>query len=847
MSSLAPSTQSSRAEGDRTPWWAWPLLMVAPLASATWFVTRWPGATYSEPWQPQTPELHWWRAAGDAVLAGANPFAEKVHFEGTPFGALVGAGWTWLSPWSMQWVFCALVALVTLLVLHRAGLRGWTLTVAAAAVLSLPPFHQALGHGSPFPLLLGLALLDLVRSPDRGPSARGDRWPVGIALGIAIALEPLLAGLWIMLLVAGRFRALATSLVTVFAAVVVARWWLPAGSTGRWLRMLTERRLGFSDQIAQPFDESVTAALVRLAGGTEQALATALPMAAGVAVVAAVAGGLLLRRRQTWTAVGITGLAGLAVHPIGLTPVFVFVLPLAVGVLRRGTAPALRAAALALALWITAVPWTTVQGRPTYEGQELVVLVASGLGVMAVVGVALLAGLWGLWRPRPLELPPPVGEARAWLTRLAVLAAVTVVAWFVAAVFLEPFHTGWIAWRPGMPDFAVYVKAAHAFLSGGNIYAAGPEEWPFLYPPVAAALAAPLGVVELGTAQSWWQAITAVALLALGHRLRLNGWVNGFATCLAVIAMAPIRHNVGLGQVSIVLMVLALLDVVEGPRFVADRVRGGRPLLPVGVLVGIGAAIKLTPAVFIPYLFLTGRRRAASWATGTFAGLTAVGCAIAPGRSLHYWTTIASGSLQFFPDTRGWLHNQSLQSAVQRFLGVGVDASRIGLVLGLVVAGLALLAGVRWARMGHPLLGASLAGVATIAAVPVAWHHYYVWVFPMAFALVGPRVPSALRGAGLLWVGWCSIAPFWALGTDDRRRIEFAYTDDAKLSAGAAAFGMIAVVVVALACARPVWDRLGSWLGTSVGALWAAAAGRTPVSATDTPAPEPQARPAHSS
>ena len=56
-----------------------------------------------------------------------------------------------------------------------------------------------------------------------------------------------------------------------------------------------------------------------------------------------------------------------------------------------------------------------------------------------------------------------------------------------------------------------------------------------------------------------------------------------------------------------------------------------------GVGVGVAAGIKLTPLLFIPFLLVTGRVRAAAIAAGTFAATVALGFAIAPSQAERYW------------------------------------------------------------------------------------------------------------------------------------------------------------------------------------------------------------------
>ena len=85
------------------------------------------------------------------------------------------------------------------------------------------------------------------------------------------------------------------------------------------------------------------------------------------------------------------------------------------------------------------------------------------------------------------------------------------------------------------------------------------------------------------------------------------------------------------------------------------------PRWPRGLLVGFATAVKLVPGIFIPYLWLTGRRRAAGVAAATFGVLHA------PRRHRH-----AGDSWDFFhskifePTSPSFFTNQSLEGMLQR-------------------------------------------------------------------------------------------------------------------------------------------------------------------------------------
>src|SRR5581483_12201814 len=103
---------------------------------------------------------------------------------------------------------------------------------------------------------------------------------------------------------------------------------------------------------------------------------------------------------------------------------------------------------------------------------------------------------------------------------------------------------------------------------------------------IALMLAASLAAIVLTTA---W---------LLGPVADRHGWPRWFVICLAlplVTWLQPVRETLTFGQINLVLALLVLADLlVLAPR--------GSRLTGVGI--GLAAAIKLTPAVFILYLLV---------------------------------------------------------------------------------------------------------------------------------------------------------------------------------------------------------------------------------------------------
>jgi alpha-1,2-mannosyltransferase len=95
----------------------------------------------------------------------------------------------------------------------------------------------------------------------------------------------------------------------------------------------------------------------------------------------------------------------------------------------------------------------------------------------------------------------------------------------------------------------------------------------------------------------------------------------------AALLLEPIRSTLTYGQINALLMALVAFDcLTRAPRW------------PRGILVGIAAAVKLTPAVFLLFFLLRRDLRSAARAGLSFAACTGAGFALAPHDSLRYWT-----------------------------------------------------------------------------------------------------------------------------------------------------------------------------------------------------------------
>ncbi|MGQ0778498.1 MAG: glycosyltransferase 87 family protein [Pseudonocardiales bacterium] len=281
-------------------------------------------------------------------------------------------------------------------------------------------------------------------------------------------------------------------------------------------------------------------------------------------------------------------------------------------------------------------------------------------------------------------------------------------------------------------DLAVYQAGGQAWLDARPLYeGAFPMplgiSLPFTYPPFAAlcfsvlALVPHVALAVVFSVGSF--AALLVAVRATGAALwRDFGWPHAaLIGCLAV-AFEPVWKTLLLGQVNLYLMAIVVVDLLA--------VRAGRYR---GFLIGLAAAIKLTPAVFLLYLAAGRQWRAIVNAVVAFAACTALAALIRPRDSVTYWfTTLLDpgriGGLAYTGNqsVRGALHRLGLSAATERTWWVAVG----GLVI--VLGGLAAL---RWRRAGQDPPALITIAMVGLLVSPVAWSHHWVWLVPALLVL----------------------------------------------------------------------------------------------------------------
>ena len=332
---------------------------------------------------------------------------------------------------------------------------------------------------------------------------------------------------------------------------------------------------------------------------------------------------------------------------------------------------------------------------------------------------------------------------------------------FVVALALLPFVISYgkpWPWQPSTIDLQVYVYAVKDMLAGRDIFATTTPFWNlyFIYPPIAAVLMVPLAFGPY----VFWQVVWMLALVGAQQSVLRRcgvprGWKLGLVGVAVVLAVEPIRTTLGYGQVNTLLMALVVADLLpDAP--------GERRRIPQGTLIGLAAAVKLTPLLFLVFAFLTGRRRAAVNGVLSFAAFTGLGALLLPSETLAFFGGLSGGNTRTASPL--YAGNQSLLGVFFRV----ADTSRATTLIGLAVAGLVALLGAlvaaHWWAAGRKVFAVALVGLCTCLASPLSWTHHYVWILPMAVAVVAGRIPRWARLVSAVWVVWvCVCLPLAAL------------------------------------------------------------------------------------
>lgn len=357
-------------------------------------------------------------------------------------------------------------------------------------------------------------------------------------------------------------------------------------------------------------------------------------------------------------------------------------------------------------------------------------------------------------RPRSGRAPLRLRHGRL-LLRASAIAVTALAAWqFLLAPLLGHFGGRF-------EDFAAYLGAARGMAAGHSPYASFDGNVSvvmtgFDYPPFAALLVRPLALLSDSNAVTLWLwlpvACTVAGALIVARTLLPRSWPRTDIALLAAFAFAPATYNYWHGQMNPViflLLALALRSYVQGRE------------VSTGVLLGVAAAIKLSPLVLVVLLLRRG------WWRGTAAMLLTVVASVAaaiPVMGVSGVRTFVDTVMPSLTRETGWIYNQSLGGLLSRIadhsvLQVGGASALLHTVvlLAAVVTLGACFFVVRAGRRDPAERGAEfgLGVVAMLLAASIAWYpHFTHLLIPLAAAagLVaarGWRVERRLAQAAL--------------------------------------------------------------------------------------------------
>jgi alpha-1,2-mannosyltransferase len=329
--------------------------------------------------------------------------------------------------------------------------------------------------------------------------------------------------------------------------------------------------------------------------------------------------------------------------------------------------------------------------------------------------------------------------AAPWLLLISIAARL---AW----TFLAPNGANFV-------DLHVYVGGAGALDHPGTlydyVYADQTPDFPlpFTYPPFAAVVFYPLHLLPFGFVAFAWQLGIVAALYGVVRlSQRLLPVAGEFATSKRVamlwtavgIWLEPLRSTFDYGQIN-VLLVLAVLYAVYNTRWWIS-----------GLMVGLAAGVKLTPAV--SGLYFLGARR---WGTVVFSAVVflatiGVSALVVGDQTRYYFTELLGDASRVGPI--GTSFNQSWRGGISRIVGHDAGYGPIVVVALVVTAVVAFLA---WRALGDDDRLGRIVVVQFFGLLlsPISWTHHWVWVLPlMIWLLHGPL--RHLRGARILGWGW---------------------------------------------------------------------------------------------
>ncbi|OBF89615.1 alpha-(1-2)-phosphatidylinositol mannosyltransferase [Mycobacterium sp. 852002-51152_SCH6134967] len=312
-----------------------------------------------------------------------------------------------------------------------------------------------------------------------------------------------------------------------------------------------------------------------------------------------------------------------------------------------------------------------------------------------------------------------------------------------------------LAWTYLVPNGANFVDL-HVYVGGAGtldqpgalydyVYAEQTPDFPlpFTYPPFAAVVFYPLHLLPFGLVALLWQLGIIAALygvVRISQRLLGSGDRRTAMLWTAVgIWLEPLRSTFDYGQINVVL-VLAVLYAVYSTRWWLS-----------GLLVGVAAGLKLTPAVSGLYFLGARRWGAVIFSAVVFVATVGISALTVGDETRRYFTELLGDANRVGPV--GTSFNQSWRGGISRILGHDAGYGPAVLAGIAVTAVLAVLA---WRAIGgaSDRLGAIVVvQLFGLLLSPISWTHHWVWLIPLMIWLLHGPLGDRL-GARVLGWGW---------------------------------------------------------------------------------------------
>lgn len=309
-------------------------------------------------------------------------------------------------------------------------------------------------------------------------------------------------------------------------------------------------------------------------------------------------------------------------------------------------------------------------------------------------------------------------------------------------------------------DVDVYRLGAATFLKGQSIYTQLPVSsiggaLPYTYPPFSAVLFTPLAIIPPHIGYPLLTGFTCLCLFPIVLAYRKSSpelakylgkpWMVVAGACVLVVAH-PVANTIFWGQINVILMMLVAVDCLWP-----------NPKWPRGMLIGIAAAVKLTPAGFVLLFLLRKDFRAVVTSFVSFVVCSAIAFALMPHDSWLYWTD------RVFHATGmniGPIHaNESVTATFEKLMLTGHTLTIAG-GLGVVLVLIMTVLGTKRALDDGDLamaLGVNATGVLLVS--PISWSHHWILALPTAALIMVKGYQQ--HKFWLLAAGWFGVLILW--------------------------------------------------------------------------------------